>query len=90
MQSLSVESSLSVGYLEQDASSVYSLIEKQQGEKKTYLKKFQWPLCTIDEFSKGAASLDKRHGITFADNIDVLYENFLCLIPQNAILLLLY
>ena len=41
MKSLSVESSLSVGYLEQDASSVYSLIEKQQGEKKTYLKKFQ-------------------------------------------------
>ena len=29
--------------------------------------------CTIDEFSEGAASL-RRYGITFADNIDVLYN----------------
>ena len=30
-------------------------------------------VCTIDEFSEGAASL-RRYGITFADNIDVLYN----------------
>ena len=30
-------------------------------------------VCTIDEFSEGAASL-RRYGITFADNIDVLYD----------------
>jgi hypothetical protein len=28
--------------------------------------------CTIDEFIKGAASL-RRYGITFDDNIDVMY-----------------
>ena len=47
-----------------------SLIDKQQGGKLFTLKHFI--SCTIDEFSKGTASL-RRYAITSADNINVLY-----------------